>query len=76
VDKSEMQAKIRTVEDFIHSPKHKNSLENFLAKNENFVENGTIGRLLMMSPDEVEAIYQESIKEFKKEMNEDESGDL
>jgi hypothetical protein len=70
-----MQAKIRTVEDFIHSPKHKNSLENFLAKNENFLENGTIGRLLMMSPDEVEAIYQESIKEFKKEMNQDGESD-
>lgn len=75
MDKNEMQAKIRTVEDFIHSPKHKNSLENFLAKNENFLENGTIGRLLMMSPDEVEAIYQESIKEFKKEMNQDGESD-
>jgi hypothetical protein len=71
-----MQEKIRTIEDFIHSPKHKNSLDNFLAKNENPLENGTIARLLAMTPDEVEAIYQESIKEFKKEMNEDESGDL
>ena len=76
MDKSEMQEKIRTVEDFIHSPKHKNSLENFLAKNENFLENGTIGRLLMMSPDEIETIYQESIKEFKKEMLDDEDRDL
>lgn len=71
MDKNEMQEKIRTVEDFIHSPKHKNSLENFLSKNDNPLENGTIGRLLMMTPDEVEAIYQESIQEFKKKMNED-----
>jgi len=72
VDKNEMQEKIRTIEDFIHSPKHKNSLDNFLAKNENPLENGTIARLLAMTPDEVEAIYQESIKEFKKEMAADE----
>ena len=72
MDKNEMQEKIRTIEDFIHSPKHKNSLDNFLAKNENPLENGTIARLLAMTPDEVEAIYQESIKEFKKEMAADE----
>ena len=55
-------------EDFIHAPKYGNSLNKFLAKNDNLLENGAISRLLMLSQEQVEAIYQESIVELQKEM--------
>ena len=64
-----MEKKIKEDEDFIHAPKFGNSLNKFLAKNDNLLENTAIGRLLMISDKEVEAIYQESIEELKKEMN-------
>lgn len=71
VEKSDMEKKIREEEDFIHAPKHQNSLQKFLAKTDNLLENGAIGRLLLISEKEVEAIYQESIVQLKKEMNPD-----
>lgn len=72
MEKSEMEKKIKEEEDFIHAPKFGNSLNKFLAKNDNLLENGAIGRLLLISDKEVEAIYQESVIELKKEMNPDE----
>lgn len=71
MEKSDMEKKIREEEDFIHAPKHQNSLQKFLAKTDNLLENGAIGRLLLISEKEVEAIYQESIVQLKKEMNPD-----
>lgn len=73
MEKSELQKKIRESEDFIHAPKHQNSLTKFLAKNEKLLENSFIGRLLLLSEKEVEEIYQQSIVELKKEMNPDEN---
>jgi hypothetical protein len=58
-------------EDFIHAPKFGNSLNKFLAKTDNLLENGAIGRLLMLPEEEIGRIYQESIAELKKEMNPD-----
>ena len=71
VEKNEMEKKIREEEDFIHAPKHQNSLQKFLAKTDKLLENGAIGRLLLISENEVEKIYQESIVELKREMNPD-----
>lgn len=69
MEKNEMMEKlINEHEDFIHAPKFGNSLNKFLAKTDNPLENGAIGRLLLLSADEVEALYQESIAELKKEM--------
>lgn len=73
VEKNEMEKKVREEEDFVHAPKFGNSLNKFLAKNDNLLENTTIGRLLLLSDKEVEAIYQESIVELKKEMNPDDN---
>jgi len=67
-----MQKKIREVEDFIHAPKCQNSLIKFLAKLEKPLENATIARLLLLSPEEVEEIYQQSIIQLRKEMNSEE----
>lgn len=67
-----MEKKILEDEDFIHAPKFGNSLNKFLAKTENLLENGAIGRLLLVTAEEVERLYQESVIELKKEMNPDE----
>lgn len=72
MEKSELQKKVREDRDFIHAPKFSNSLQKYLAKNDNLLENNTIGRLLLIPSDEVERIYQESIIELRKEMVSDE----
>ena len=75
MERSEMEKKVREDEDFVHSPKHQNSLNRFLAKNENPLENGAIGRLLLIAPEEVEALYQQSVVQLKEEMAVDEETD-
>ena len=40
VERDEMIRKIKEDEDFIHSPKHQNSLNKLLAKTDNILENG------------------------------------
>ena len=69
----EMQKKIREEEDFIHAPKFGNSLNKFLAKNGDPLQNNTIGRLLMISEEEVEQIYEESVVILREEMIDEES---
>lgn len=75
MEKDEMLRKIKEDPDFIHAPKFGNSLQKFLAKNDNLLENGAVGRLLLISQEEVERIYQESIVELRKEMIEDDDRD-
>ena len=72
VEKDNILKKILEEDDFIHAPKFGNSLNKFLAKNDNLLENGSIGRLLLIPESEVERIYQESIAELRKEMVPDE----
>ena len=67
-----MEKKIREDEDFIHAPKCQNSLNKFLAKLEKPLENGSVGRLLLIPTEQVEEIYQESIVELRKGMTQDE----
>ena len=71
MEKSEAMKRILEEEDFIHAPKFGNSLNKFLAKNDNLLQDGAIARLLMLSQEEVEAIYQESVIELQKEMVEE-----
>lgn len=63
-----MNKKIMEDEDYIHAPKFGNSLNKFLAKNEKVLENRSIARLLLISEEEVEKLYEESIVELRKEM--------
>ena len=72
MERSDMEKKIKEDADFVHAPKFGNSLNKFLAKTDNLLENNAIGRLLLIPADEVERIYQESIVELRKEMNPDE----
>jgi len=71
MERDEMQRKIREEEDFVHAPKFGNSLNKFLAKTDNPLENGAVGRMLLLSAEEVDRIYQESVVELRKEMNPD-----
>lgn len=68
VERSEMEKKVREEEDFIHSPKFSNSIKKYLAKMENPPENTTIGRLLLLSEEEVEKLYQESVVMLREKM--------
>ena len=70
MDKNEAKKKILEEEDFVHFPKLMNSLSKFLAKNPENIKNATIARLLLISPDEVDKIYEEAIELLKKEMGE------
>ena len=70
-----MEKKIKEDPDFIHSPKHGNSLQKFLAKNDRILEDSAVGRLLLIPSEEVERIYQESIVELRKEMVDEEDTD-
>lgn len=67
-DKEEIKKKILEEEDYIRSPKFSNSLQKFLAKNQDGVEDSTIARLLSMSEEEVNKIYEEAVKALREEM--------
>ena len=54
--------------DFIKSYKYANSLSKYLVRNPNPVDNATIARLLLISEEEVEDIYQKVIDFLKKNM--------
>jgi hypothetical protein len=73
VDKNEMLKKIIEDEDFIRCPKVGNSLNRFTQKNYEGVDNAVIARLLMMSEDEVEKNFQETIALLRKDMVDEES---
>ena len=62
--------KIKEEEDYIRAPKFGNSLTTFLLKSENAdsLENASIARLLMISEEEVEKLYNESIEMLRKDM--------
>jgi hypothetical protein len=53
--------------DFIKCPKHQNSLAHYLSNNDN-IHDSVIARLLMISEEEVEKIYKESIDILRKSM--------
>jgi hypothetical protein len=72
MEKNEILKKILEEEDYIRCPKFSNSLNRFTERNDNGVENATISRLLMMSEEEVERVYQEAIRWLRQDMaNED-----
>jgi len=77
VEKNEdLKKKIMEEEDFIRSPKTSNSLKKYVAKNDRLLDNGAIGRLLLLSESEVERLYQEAVTELRKGMVEDGEEDV
>lgn len=71
IDKTEIQRRIATEEDYIRCPKFGNSLNKFTAKNSEGVENNVIARLLMMSEEEIEKVYLEAVQMLRDDMVDD-----
>lgn len=72
MDKNELQQKILEEEDYVRAPKFSNSLSKFLSKNSDGVENATIARLLMISEEEVEKLFQDAVVMLREEMVDEE----
>jgi hypothetical protein len=68
MDRDEILKRVREEEDYVRCPKCSNSLAKFLAKNSEGVENNVIARLLMISEDKVEEIYEEAVQKLRAEM--------
>lgn len=64
--KEEIKRKITVEPDFIKCPRYNNSLNKYLAKSPETVEDKTIARLLMIQIEDVERIYQEAVVLLKK----------
>jgi uncharacterized protein YdcH (DUF465 family) len=65
---NELKKLILENEDFIKSFKHSNSLAKFLARNPKELDNYTISKLLMVTEEEIEKIYQESVDKMRSAM--------
>ncbi len=71
MDKDDIQKRILEDEDYIRCPKCSNSINKFVAKNPEGVDNAVIGRLLVIPEEKVEEIYEEAIELLKKDMVQD-----
>ena len=69
MDRSDIVKKIQEEEDYVRCPKLGNSLSKFLSKNPDGVENPIIARMLLMTEEEVEQIYQEAIQKLRLKMS-------
>lgn len=72
MDKDDIERRIREEEDYIRCPKLGNSLERFISKSSEGVEDAVIARLLMISEAEVQKIYEEAIVKLRSGMLESE----
>lgn len=70
-NKDEQLQRVLTEEDYIRAPKFSNSIAKFVARNSDGVDNSVIARILLLSEEEVEKIYQESLAILREEMSED-----
>jgi len=68
MDNNENKQRVLNEEDYIRSPKFSNSLAKYTARNSEGVDNSTIARLLLISEEEVEQLYQEAIQMLRDEM--------
>lgn len=71
-NKEDLQKRVLEEEDYIRAPKFSNSLNKFLARNSDGVENATIARLLMIPEEQVEQLHGEAIEMLREEMVDDE----
>lgn len=70
MDKDDVQRRVREEEDYVRCPKLNNSLERFLSKSPDGVENNVIARLLAMSEQEVQELYEEAVEMLRDQMEE------
>jgi hypothetical protein len=64
----DLKKRLETEEDFINSPSHRNSLKFFISKNPEGVSNDKIAKLLMISEEEVEKLYQSAILKLRENL--------
>jgi menaquinone-dependent protoporphyrinogen IX oxidase len=69
VTKEEMKKRIMEDQDFIKNHKFGNSLGKFLTNNNEELENRAIARFLMITEEEVEAIYKKTVDFLRKNIN-------
>ncbi len=70
MDKNDYIKRIMEEEDYIKSPKFNNSLAKFLSEFPEGADNNTIARLLLLTEEEVETIYNEAVSELRSNLEE------
>ena len=63
--KKTIKQKILEEEDFIYCPRLGNSLKNLMDKNPEGIANERIAKVLLMTEEEVDAIYNSAIEKFR-----------
>lgn len=71
INKEDLKKRVLEEEDFIKCPRYFNSLNKYLAKCPEEVDNRTIAKLLLISEEEVEQLYSESVKLIKADIGEE-----
>ena len=64
----EKKKRINTEEDFIDYPKFKNSVKKLIEKYPDGVDDETIAKVLLMTEEEVNEIYLDSIEKIKNKL--------
>jgi len=67
-DKKTTKEKILSDEDFIYCPRLGNSLKNLIDKNPEGIDNERISKVLLITEEEVEDIYNSVLEKFRKIM--------
>jgi hypothetical protein len=71
-DRDDIKKRIFEDEDYIRAPKFSNSLTKFLAENDpEKIKPSQLAKLLSLTEEEIEQIYQEAIQELREEMTDD-----
>lgn len=68
-NKAEIKQKIKKDPDFIHCNKYNNSLKQLLERNADGVSDSIIARVLLLTEDQVEKIYQKAIIKLRKTLD-------
>lgn len=68
--KEDVLRRIQNEEDYIRSKKFSNSLTRFVAKFSDGSEDAAIARVLMMTEEEVQMIYNEAVRKLREQLTE------
>ena len=67
-NKKTAKEKILSDEDFIYCPRLGNSLKKLIDKNPEGIDNERISKVLLITEDEVEDLYESALRKFRKIM--------
>lgn len=65
----EKKAKILQDEDFVDCPKFKNSIKKIKEKNPDGIDDKLIAEILLLTPEELETLYLNSLQKIRKHLN-------